>query len=133
MKPHVLCFTLIFASLLFLPAAGCRKSPASLVGAYSVEENGRMKEFIRVERSGDTYNILEKDGAKWLSPGEVAPAGDEEVTEILGTPVTGISTGLGNRQIAVVEVPPEWKLGAFECKTGFWLASALGPIELHKN
>jgi hypothetical protein len=133
MKPRVLCFTLIFASLLIFVPAGCKKGPASLVGTYSMDENGKMKEFIRVERTGDTYNIFEKDGTKWLSPGEVATVGDQEVTDILGTPVTGISTGVGNRQVAVLQVPPGWKLGTFECETGFWLASALGPIELHKN
>jgi hypothetical protein len=133
MKPLVLRFSLIFACLFLVVLSGCKKDSASLVGAYSVEENGALKEFIRITRNGDTYFLSEKDGISWLVPLEVATAGDQEVSDILGTPVTGISAGVGNRQVAVVRVPPGWKLGTFESKTGFWLASAPGPIELHKN
>jgi hypothetical protein len=122
MKPLVLRFSLIFACLFLVVLSGCKKDSASLVGAYSVEENGALKEFIRITRNGDTYFLSEKDGISWLVPLEVATAGDQEVSDILG-----------NRQVAVVRVPPGWKLGTFESKTGFWLASALGPIELHKN
>jgi hypothetical protein len=133
MKPLVLCFSLVFASLILFGLAGCRNNPASLVGTYSVEENGKLQDFLRVEKSGDTYTITEKDGKEWLSPAEVTPAGEQEVEDILGSPVKGLISGLGDRQVAVLKVPPGWKMGAFECKTGFWLASTYGPVELHKN
>jgi hypothetical protein len=41
--------------------------------------------------------------------------------------------GLGNESLAVVQIRQGWKLGTFECKTGFMLASSLGPIELYRN
>ena len=133
MQPLALCFSLVFASLVLLGLAGCRNNPASLVGTYSVEANGKLQDFLRIEKSEDTYPFTEKDGTEWLSPAEVTPAGEQEVEEILGTPVNGISSGLGDREVAVLQVPQGWKMGDFECKTGFWLASALGPTELHKN
>jgi hypothetical protein len=133
LKPLVLYISLLVACLLLFGLAGCRENPASLVGTYSIEENGKLKETIRITQRGDTYLISEKDGHAWLVPTEVTPAGNQEAEDILGTPVTGISAGLGNPQVAVLQVPKGWKLGAFECRTGFWMASALGPIELHKN
>lgn len=133
MKLLVLCFSLAFASLILFGLAGCRNTPASLVGTYSVEEDGKLQDFLRIEKSGNTYTFTEKDGTEWLSPAEVTLAGEQEVEDILGSPVKGITSGLGNREVAVLQVRQGWKMGDFECKTGFWLASALGPTELHKN
>jgi hypothetical protein len=121
----VCCFLLVMA--------GCKKSPATLVGTYSVKDGGILKEFIRIEQDGDKYMISEKDGRRWLSPMEAAPVDDEGLEKILARPVNGALTGLGTENMAVVEVKKGWKLDKFESTTGFWLASALGPLELYKN
>jgi hypothetical protein len=133
MKPHVLCFTLVCACVLLFTLTGCKRNPASLVGIYSIEENGSLTETVRIVQRGDAYFISEKDGPYWLIPTEVTSVDNREVGKILGTHVTGISEGLGNNLVAVLQVPKGWRLGEFECKTGFWLASSLGPLELHKD
>ncbi len=133
MKPLAQCLSLIVVCSLLLIPAGCKKSPESLVGTYSVKDGGILREFIRIEQSGDKYLIFEKDGRKWLEPVEAAPLDDQGLEKILAQPVNGALTGLGNESVAVVLVAKGWKLNNFESTTGFWLASALGPLELYKQ
>jgi hypothetical protein len=104
-----------------------------LVGTYSLEDNGQLKQFARITRDGDKFLISEKYETDWLAPEEVASIDTDDIERIVNTPVTGITTCLGNRRVAVVQVPVGWKSGGFESKTGYWLASSLGPVELHKN
>jgi hypothetical protein len=132
-KPLSQCLFLIAACSLLLIPAGCRKSPESLVGTYSVKDGGILREFIRIERDGDKYLMFEKDNRKWLEPQEIAPVDEEGLEKILAQPVGDSASGLGNESVAVVQVKKGWKLDKFESTTGFWLASALGPLELYKN
>jgi hypothetical protein len=132
-KPLVQRLSLLAACFLLFFAAGCKSSPASLVGVYSVADGGILKEFVRIEKDGDKYLIYEKDGHKWLSPMEAAPVDEDDLEKILAQPVKGSVTGLGTESVAVVQVEKGWKLDKFESKTGFWLASPLGPLELYKN
>jgi hypothetical protein len=132
-KPLAKWLPLIVACLFLFVTVGCKKSPATLVGTYSVKDGGILKEFIRIEQDGDKYTISEKDGRKWLSPIEAAPVDDEDLEKILAQPVKGSLTSLGTDTVAVVQVDRGWKLDKFESTTGFWLASALGPLELYKN
>jgi len=133
MKP-LLRRACILASCLFLFASsGCKSTLPLLVGTYSVAENGKLKEIVRVDRDGDKYFIALKDGRKWLPPTEVSRIEEDDLEKILNKPITANVNGLGNESLAVVQIRQGWKLGTFECKTGFMLASSLGPIELYRN
>jgi hypothetical protein len=133
LKPRNLCLPLIVVCLFAFTITGCKSKSAALVGTYSIEDNGQLKQFARITRYGDKFLISEKYEVQWLAPDEVAPVDGDDIERIVNTPVTGISTSLGNRRVAIVQVPVGWKSGAFESKTGYWLASSLGPVELHKN
>jgi hypothetical protein len=133
LKPHVRCFSIIAGCMLLLGAFGCKSNLPELVGTYSVNENGRLAEFIRVLQDGNKFYISEKDGLKWLSPVEVSSVDEDDLERILSRPITANINALGTYGMAVVQVRRGWKLGSFECKTGFWLASSLGPVELHKT
>ena len=71
---------------------------------------------------------MDIDGA----PGVAFEAGVEEVEQLLKQPVTVDFVALGNNNLAIFKVPKGWKIGKFECKTGYWMMM-LGPIELHKQ
>ena len=133
MKLLAKCLPLAVTCLLVLVAVGCKKSPSTLVGTYSIKDGGVLREFVRVEQDGDKFMISEKDGHKWLSPVEAAPVDEDDLEKILAHPVRGSLTSLGTESVAIVKVEKGWKLEEFESTTGFWLASALGPLELYKN
>lgn len=92
-----------------------------------------MNEFIRIEKDGDKYFMSEKQSGRWLSPVEVKAVSKADLEKMLKEPVKIDFTGLGNNNIALFQVPKGWKSDTFECKTGFWLATMLGPVELHKK
>jgi len=128
-------FVRLFVTVIsvFLFAAGCAELPVSLVGTYSIEEHGQLKEFIRIEKQGDKYLLSEKQGGRWLSPVEVTSVSKEDLEKMLKEPIKVQFTGLGNNNVALLRVPKGWKSGQFTSITGFWLASMIGPLELHKN
>jgi hypothetical protein len=132
LKPLVQFVSVIAGSLLLLVPAGCKSTLPELVGTYSIRENGRLVEFVRILQDGDKYYVSEKDGLAWISPVEVSRVDEDDLERILSRPITANINALGNYGMAVVQVRKGWKLGSFECKTGFWLASSLGPVELHK-
>jgi hypothetical protein len=119
--------------VLLLALAGCKSTLPALVGTYSIQENGRLKEFVRVDRNGDKYFVSVKDGRKWLSPNEVSRVEEDDLQGILNEPISANINALGNDTMAVVQVNKGWKLGNFESKTGYLLASSLGPVELYKS
>jgi hypothetical protein len=131
LKPRALCFFLILICLSVF--TGCKSKSAALVGTYSIEDNGKLKKFVRIARYGDKYLISEKYEVHWLAPDEVEPVDSDDIQEIVSMPVTGVIASLGNRRVAVVQVPVGWKSGAFESKSGYWLASPLGPVDLYKD
>jgi hypothetical protein len=133
MKAHVLCFSLIASCCFVLGLGGCKSTETLLVGTYSVEEHGSLKELVRIAQDGDKFTIAMKDDRVWLPSEEVEAVDEDDVNRILDAPVAGSLQGLGNSRVAVLLVHPGWKSGAFVCKTGYWMASALGPMELHKN
>ena len=124
---------LVIAILFSLAITGCSKSPTSLVGTYSVEEHGQLNEFIRIEKQGDKFTMSEKQSGRWLSPVEITPVSKADLEKILKEPVTVDFIGLGNKNVAIFQVPKGWRSGQFECETGIWLATMLGPIDLHKQ
>ena len=129
---YVRLFVTVISVFLFA-STGCAESPASLVGTYSIEEHGQLKEFIRIEKQGDKYLLSEKQSDRWLSPAEVTSVSKEDLEEMLKESVKVQFTGLGNNNVALIRVPKGWKSGQFTSTTGFWLATMLGPLELHKN
>lgn len=133
MKSLLQRFFVIITYCSVFVVAGCSGSPTSLVGTYSIEEQGKMKEFIRIEKQGDKYFLTEKQSGKWLSPLEVTPVSKAKLEKTLKEPVKVEFSGIGNNNIALFQVPKGWKSGQFVCNTGFWLATMLGPIELHKE
>jgi hypothetical protein len=133
MKPRLHLTLAVVASILLLAPAGCKSTLPVLVGTYSIEEDGKLTDFVRIEQVGDKYSLSEKDGGRWLTPTKVARVDEDDLENILGQPVSANINALGNVSVAVVQVRKGWKLGEFECKTGFWLATSMGPIELHKS
>jgi hypothetical protein len=133
MKSLLQRFFVIFTYCYLFVAAGCSGSPTSLVGTYSIENHGKINEFIRIEKQGDKYFLTEKQSGKWLSPLEVIPVSKAKLEEFLKETVKVEFSGIGNDNIALFQVPKGWKSGPFVCNTGFWLATMLDPIELHKN
>ena len=104
----------------------------ALVGTYAIKERGTLKEFIKIEQQGDQYFLSEKQSGRWLRPVPVAPRSSSDLAKVIKEPVTVPVEGLGNNQIAIYKVPVGWRTGKFVCNTGYWLASMLGPIELHR-
>ena len=133
MKPPVKYISIIAGCMLLLGATACKSTLPELVGTYSITENGRLAEFVRVLQDDDKYYISEKDGRRWLSPVEVSRVDENDIERIVSQPITANINALGTNGVAVVQVRKGWRLGSFECKTGFWLASSLGPVELHKT
>jgi hypothetical protein len=125
--------TLIVSILLSAAFTGCNASPGSLVGIYAVEERGQLNEFIRIEKQGDKFTMSEKQSGRWLPPVEITPVSKADLEAMLKEPVTVSFPGLGNKNVAIIQVPKGWRSGNFECKTGIWLATMLGPIDLHKQ
>lgn len=116
-----------------LALAGCKATPAALVGTYAIEEDGQQKVFLRIEKSSDKYLVYEKDGRKWLAPAEAEEIDDVDLERIAGQSIPERFVGIGNDTMAVLLVHKGWKLGNFESKTGFLLASQLGPMDLYKQ
>jgi hypothetical protein len=130
----LLHFALLLGSCcLLFAASGCKPAENSLIGTYAVEQNGKQGEFVRIEQEGDKFFFSEKDGREWLGPEELYPATKSEVESLLNQPVDGKFTGLSTDLVAILQVPKGWKVGKFESKTGYVLASQLGLIELHKS
>jgi len=121
-----------FLVCIFLPLESAVASP-SLVGTYSIMKRDKLVEFIRIENSGNGYMLLEKQSGKWRRPTEVHPVSKTQLEKILKQPVTVPFTGIGNKMIAIFQFPKGWVSGKFTCSTGYWLATVLGPIELHKQ
>lgn len=125
--------TRLITILVLFAITGCSESPSSLVGTYSVEENGQLNEFIRIEQEGDKFTLSEKQNGRWLSPVEITSVSKADLEEVLDEPVTVDFNGLGNETVAIIQVPKGWRSGNFESTTGIWLATIIGPIELHKR
>ena len=132
-SPHIVILSFLICILSSVALTSCSPSPGSLVGTYSVEERGQLNEFIRIEKKGEKYLMSEKQGEHWLSPVEVIPVSKAELEKMLKETVTVDFSGLGNNNIALIKIPKGWKSGQFECKTGYWLATMLGPVGLHKQ
>jgi len=125
-----LIFYIVF---LFLTVTVAFSQSASLVGTYSIKEQGKLKEFMKIEKQGNEFTISEKQGGNWLSPKIVTPVSKSDLGKMLKETVMVDFTGLGNKNVALIKVPKGWRSGKFQCNTGYWLASMLGPIELYKN
>ena len=54
----------------------------------------------------------------------------EEIRDLLGSREQPAHERL--RQLAVLKVPQGWRIGSFVCRTGYLLATRLGPVELHR-
>ncbi|WP_435627652.1 hypothetical protein [Candidatus Ferrigenium straubiae] len=121
-----------FFALFFIPIGAAVASP-TLVGTYAIMNHGKLVEFIRVEKSGPGYVLFEKQSGKWRRPVEVKPASESQLEAMLKHPVTVQFTGLTSKKIGIFQVPKGWKSGKFVCSTGYWLATVLGPVELHKQ
>lgn len=120
--------------LVCLAVAGCHPSPPSLVGTYSVDDKGKLVEFLRIEQKDGKFLASEsKQGGGWKNSEEVKPLGKAEFEKIAGSPVSGDVVGLGTNQAALFQVPKGWKAGKFESKTGYVFVSLFGPVELHKG
>lgn len=118
--------------LILVPLQSAAASP-DIVGTYSIMQRGKLVEFIRIESSVSGYTLSEKQSGKWRRPIEVNPVSKAQLEKILKQPVTAPFTGLGSKSIAIFQFPKGWTSRKFTCSTGYWLATVLGPIELHKQ
>jgi hypothetical protein len=133
MKPFARCRALLFAIVLAGSLAGCKDKTDLLVGTYSVEEQGQLREYYRIQEIGSKFFLSDKHSGQWGSSVEVTPVSTEELARVLRAPVTIEFIGLGNDNLGLFQVPKGWKSGAFVCNTGYLIATVLGPRELHKN
>ena len=108
-------------------------TPDDLVGVYSVEDRGQLKEFVRIDKRGDAFFFQGHENTGWSTPAQVTPVSKASFEQLLKQPVTVDFVALGNNNLAIFKVPKGWKIGKFECKTGYWMMMMLGPIELHKQ
>lgn len=115
----------------------CSSGPGDvndLVGIYAVQENGVMKDFLKVERQGTKYLLSEKRGGKWRdkkSTLKIVTA--EDFKKLLKRDVTEPFTGLMNKHLAIFQVPKGWKEKEFSTATGYFMFFMFGPVELHKT
>lgn len=130
---HKFTLSLIaFLVFIFAPLKSAVASP-DLVGTYSIMQRGKLIEFIRIENNGSRYTLFEKQSEKWRRPIEISSVSKAQLEKMLKQPVTVPFKGLGSKMIAIFQFPKGWTSGKFTCSTGYWLATALGPIELHKQ
>jgi hypothetical protein len=133
MKSFVRRCAVLFAFIAVFSIAGCKDNTDTLVGTYSVEDHGQLKEYYRIQKIGEKFYLSDKDSGQWSSSVEVKPVTKEELAHVLREPVWIEFVGLGNDNLGVFQVPKGWRSGAFVCKTGYLIATVLGPRELHKN
>jgi|GEM_PF-6330078 len=133
MKPLLRCCSALFVLLLVLSLAGCKDKEMQLVGTYSTNDNGQMRVYLRIEKKGDSYFMTGNHGGKWGTAVEVNPVTRETFAQVIKAPILVDFAGLGNNNVAIFQVPKGWRLGKFQSKTGFILATVIGPIELYKN
>jgi hypothetical protein len=104
----------------------------SLLGTFGLIENGKLTEFVRIEHRQQKYFLSRKHGGEWLAPVEVDPVTRAQLEAIVKEPVKVEFEGLGNDRLALLKVPEGWKLGTFICRTGYWVATLVGPVEVQK-
>jgi hypothetical protein len=125
--------SLIITMLVGLACFGCGAPESSLVGTYLVDDGGTLKEFIRIEKQGDAFTVSENQDGKWSPPEVAKPVSKEDFQSLTKESVTVDFSGLSSGGAAIFQVPKGWRSGEFECKTGYFLATLLGPVELHKQ
>jgi hypothetical protein len=103
-----------------------------LRGTFSLVADGRVIEYIRIERRESGFVLSRMRAGQWNAPVSVAPVTREALEAIIRQPVDVAFSGVGDHKLAVVKVPKGWRIGAFVCSTGYLLATRLGPAELHK-
>jgi hypothetical protein len=108
-------------------------SPDLLVGTFAVQKDGALKDFVRIDRRAGRYFISEMKAGGWSAGKEVMAVSKQAFEKIVKKPVTVEFVGLGHNQAALFNVPRGWTSGTFVCRTGYWLATLLGPIEVHKR
>jgi hypothetical protein len=114
------------------PTPGVAAPFDALLGTFGVVEQNRIIEIVRIERHGRGFLLYQKHAGRWLAPVTVEPVTKEQLETIIRQPIDVPFQGLGDDKLAVLTVPRGWRLGSFECDTGYWLATSLGPAELHK-
>ncbi|HEX6794225.1 MAG TPA: hypothetical protein VF304_10290 [Casimicrobiaceae bacterium] len=123
---------LLGLTLSLVSTSGSASTYDALLGTFGLVEQGRMIEVLRIERHGHDLLLYQKHGGQWLAPVVVQPVRKARLETLIKQPIDVPFEGLGNDRLAVLRVPKGWRFGAFECDTGYWLATSLGPAELHK-
>ena len=132
MKATHFIFRILTAFALIVMLATC-SGEDSLVGTYAIKQNGKLSELVRIERSGNEYAMFGKESGQWEGPVKVTPVDKTKLEAILREPVSVSFAGLGNDKVAIFKMPAGWRSRKFETKTGYWLATWGGPVELHKQ
>jgi hypothetical protein len=126
-------------TLALLVVAGCSAdastNPDSLIGTYAIEEHGKLEDFVRIEKKNGEYLMYDKNqNDQWTSdPDKVVPVTKKDLESILGHPVSVPYASLGSNGAAIFKMPAGWGFDDFKTKTGYWVATMMGPIELHKR
>ena len=66
-------------------------------------------------------------------PVKLTPVDKAGLEKLINEPVSVTFVGLGNDMVAIFKMPAGWKTRKFETKTGYWLATIFGPVELHRR
>jgi len=104
----------------------------ALLGTFQLVENGTAHQVIKIEQRQQKYLLYRGHSGHWDTPVEVRPISKPELEAIIKQPVNVAFDALGNDKMALIKVPKGWKIGAFVCRSGYWLATVLGPAELRK-
>ena len=118
-------------------AASSQASPADLVGTYATQDNKGIHEVMKIDRDGDAFVLFDKlPNGTWRKSKEVlVPVTKEEFARMAKMPPVNVPAfeGLHNKGMAVFKVPRGWTQGKFKSGTGYFIFTALGPIELEKR
>ena len=126
------------ASALLLAACGAGSTggapEAELVGIYAVQQNGALKELIKIERQGDGYVMRDKVRTpEWSEPKmQMRPVKREQWTRITTDKENTAFVGVASGQLGIFKVPAVWKKNGFQTSTGYFLFYSQGPVEAYQ-
>ena len=129
---HTSSLSLIVLSIFVTLLQACTVSPQdALVGSYTITENGKQREFVRITKKEGKYYFSANNG-QWSEPKEIMPVAMAKYELHFDKKSAGDIQGLGHKFVGIFKVPKGFKSGSYLCKTGYVMAFMLGAIDLQK-
>ena len=132
-------FRNITITLLLSVLLACSSSNAedNLIGTFSFDSNGQMKEMYRVEKDGENYILFDKNNYSQIWKKVETPLIVITKEEFLkATKMEALDSFAGLRkgkQLLIYKTDKGFKLGGFTSKTGYFAFYAGSFLELHKK